>query len=158
VSGVRNGLEALLRDFLPAGLAPAVDSLVDPRQRGLKVNEYGVFRGSRCVAGCTEEEVYGAVGLPWIPPELREARGEIEPAFQGRLPRLLELDDVRGDLHMHTDVTDGRASLKAMVDGARRRGYAYVAITDYSRRVTMARGLDARRLRWHWRAIEDLAG
>ncbi len=128
------------------------------QERGLKVNEYGVFRGSRRLAGRTEEEVYGALGLPWIPPELREDRGEIELALQGRLPRLLELGDVRGDLHMHTNVTDGRASLEAMVEGARRRGYAYVAITDHSKRVTMARGLDARRLRRHWRAIEELAG
>src|SRR5207237_7009183 len=90
--------------------------------RGLKINEYGVFRGKKRVAGRTEEEVYQAVGLPWIPPELREARGEIELAVEGRLPTLLNLDDMRGDLHMHTTATDGRASLEDMVEAARRRG------------------------------------
>src|SRR5262249_4852788 len=80
------------------------------RERGLKINEYGVFRGKKGVGGRTEEEVYEAVGLPWIPPELREARGEIELALQDRLPKLLEVSDVRGDLHMHTTTTDGRAS------------------------------------------------
>jgi DNA polymerase (family 10) len=126
-------------------------------ERGLKINEYGVFRGQRRIAGRTEEDVYRAVGLPWIPPELREARGEIELALAGRLPKLLELDDLRGDLHMHTSATDGRASLEEMVEGARKKGYAYIAITDHSKRVTMARGLDARRLRAEWRAIDKLA-
>ncbi len=128
------------------------------QERGLKVNEYGVFRGERRVAGRTEEDVYAALGLPWIPPELREARGEIERALRGQLPTLLELDDVRGDLHMHTRVTDGRSSLEDMVRAAGKRGYAYVAITDHSKRVTMARGLDAPRLRRHWKAIDQLAG
>jgi len=88
------------------------------QERGLKINEYGIFRGNRPVAGRTEEEVYAAVGLPWIPPELREARGEIELALEDRLPRLLELGDLRGDLHMHTTATDGRASLEEMVAAA----------------------------------------
>ncbi len=128
------------------------------QERGLKINEYGVFRGSKRTAGRTEEEVYKAVGLPWIPPEMREARGEIELALKGRLPRLLELSDLRGDLHMHTTATDGRASLEEMVAAAKERGHSYIAITDHSKRVTMARGLDARRLRQHWRAIDKLAG
>jgi DNA polymerase (family 10) len=128
------------------------------QERGLKINEYGVFKGSRRLAGRTEEEVYEAVGLPWIPPELREARGEIELALKGRLPRLLELEDVRGDLHMHTTATDGRASLEEMVVAAKKRGYTYIAITDHSKRVTVARGLDARQFRRQWRAIDRLAG
>jgi DNA polymerase (family X) len=128
------------------------------QQQGLKINEYGVYRGNRSVAGDTEEEVYQAVGLPWIPPELREARGEIELALEGRLPKLIELDDLRGDLHLHTDVTDGRASLEEMVAAAKKRGHAYIAITDHSKRVTMARGLDASRLREHWKNIDRLAG
>jgi DNA polymerase (family 10) len=128
------------------------------QERGLKINEYGVFRGSRRVAGRTEEEVYKAVGLPWIPPELREARGEIDLALKGRFPKLLEREDLRGDLHMHTTATDGRASLEEMVEAARTRGYAYIAITDHSKRVTMARGLDARRLRQQWKTIDKLAG
>jgi len=127
------------------------------KEQGLKINEYGVFRGGRLVAGRTEEEVYAAVGLPWIPPELREARREIDWALQDRLPQLLELEDLRGDLHMHTNVTDGRGSLEEMVEGARKRGYAYIAITDHSKRVTMARGLDAHRLRQHWKTIDRLA-
>jgi DNA polymerase (family 10) len=126
-------------------------------ERGLKLNEYGVFRGAKRVAGRTEEEVYAAVGLPWIPPELREARGELELAAEGRLPKLLELADLRGDLHMHTTATDGRASLEEMVRGAKHHGYAYVAITDHSKRVTMAHGLDPSDLREHWKAIDKLA-
>lgn len=128
------------------------------QDRNLKMNEYGVFRGNRRVAGRTEAEVYATVGLPWIPPELREARDEIDRALEGRLPRLIELTDLRGDLHMHTTVTDGRASLEEMVEAARKRGHSYIAITDHSKRVTMARGLDARRLRQHWKNIDRLAG
>ncbi len=127
-------------------------------RRGLKINEYGVFRGMRRVAGLTEQEVYEAVGVPWIPPELREARGEIELALAGRLPHLVELNDLRGDLHMHTTASDGRASLEEMVAAAQARGYDYIAITDHSKRVSMAHGLDARRLRQHWKAIDKLAG
>jgi DNA polymerase (family 10) len=127
------------------------------QEKGLKINEYGVFRGKRRIAGRTEEQVYATLGLPYIPPELREARGEIELAMEHRLPHLLELDDLRGDLHMHTNVTDGRASLEAMVLAAKRRGHKYIAITDHSKRVTMANGLDARRLRAHWKSIDELA-
>jgi DNA polymerase (family 10) len=128
------------------------------QERHLKINEYGVFRGNKRLAGRTEDEVYKAVGLPWIPPELREARGEIQRALEGTLPRLLELKDLRGDLHMHTTATDGRASLEEMVAAAKKRGHSYIAITDHSKRVTMARGLDGRRLRQHWRSIDQLAG
>ncbi|HZZ79094.1 MAG TPA: DNA polymerase/3'-5' exonuclease PolX [Gemmataceae bacterium] len=125
-------------------------------QRHLKINEYGVFRGQRLIAGKTEEEVYAAVGVPWIPPELREDRGEIDKALAGELPLLIELEDICGDLHMHTTATDGRASLSEMVQAAAKRRYGYIAITDHSKRVTMARGLDARRLRQHWKKIERL--
>jgi len=124
------------------------------QERGLKVNEYGVYRGEDYVAGRTEEEVYAAVGLPWIPPELRENRGEIELAEQGRLPRLVEVSDIQGDLHMHTTATDGAATIVEMAEAARARGLKYIAITDHSKRVTMANGLDATRLRQHWRDIE----
>ncbi len=126
-------------------------------ERGLRVNDYGVFRGKERVAGRTEEEVYEAIGLPWIPPELREARGEFELALEGRLPKLLKPDDLRGDLHLHTTATDCRASLAKMVEGAKKRGYAYIAITDRSQHVTTARGLDAKRLRQDWKAIDRLA-
>jgi len=127
------------------------------QDRGLKLNEYGVFRERRCVAGRTEESVYRAVGLPWIPPELREDRGEIDLAEKGRLPKLIQVEDIKGDLHLHTTATDGRASLEEMVQAAKHRGYAYVAITDHSRRVTMARGLDARRLRQQWKDIDAVS-
>lgn len=126
------------------------------QERGLKINEYGVFRGEEYVAGRTEQDVYAAVGLPWIPPELRENRGEIELAEQGRLPHLVELADIQGDLHMHTTATDGTATILAMAEAARARGLTYIAITDHSKRVTMANGLDADRLREHWREIEKV--
>lgn len=116
------------------------------QERGLKLNEYGVFRGAVRVAGDTEASVYAAVGLPWIPPELRENRGEFDAAKEGRLPTLVELRDLVGDLHAHTTATDGRHSLKEMADAARRRGLRYLAITDHSRRLTMARGLTPARL------------
>jgi DNA polymerase (family 10) len=122
----------------------------------LKLNEYGVFRGEDKVAGRTEEEVYRALGLAWIPPELREARGEIELARRHSLPELVELEDVRGDLHSHTSATDGKASLLEMAEAARSLGHLYLAVTDHSKRVTMARGLDAERLRMQWREIDRL--
>jgi DNA polymerase (family 10) len=115
-------------------------------KRGLKINEYGVFKKEKQVAGRTEEEVYQAVGLGYIEPELREDRGEIEAAENGRLPALVRLEDIRGDLHAHTDATDGRSSLREMAEAARKRGYEYLAITEHSKRVTMAGGLDAGKL------------
>lgn len=127
-------------------------------ERGLRVTDFGVFRGRERVAGRTEEDVYEAVGMPWIPPELRESRGEFELALQGRLPNLLELDDIRGDLHLHAPSTNGRSSLEAMVEAAVKRGYAYVAVADRPKGAARARKLDARRLIAHWKAIEQLAG
>lgn len=115
-------------------------------KQGLKINEYGVFRGEERVAGGTEEEVYDSVGLPYIEPVLREDRGEIEAAKEGKLPRLVALADIKGDLHAHTRASDGRASLKDMAEAAADLGYEYLAITDHSRRVTVARGLDEKRL------------
>ena len=126
------------------------------QQRGLKVNEYGVFRDEQPVAGRTEEDVYQAVDLPWIPPELREDRGEIEQAEQGRLPKLIELEDIRGDLHMHTTDSDGTAGIREMAEAAKARGLKYIAVTDHSKRVSMANGLDARRLRKQWREIDKV--
>jgi DNA polymerase (family 10) len=125
-------------------------------ERGLKVNEYGVFNGDTSVAGRTEEEVYAAIDLPWIPPELRENRGEIEKAEQKQLPRLVETADILGDLHMHTTATDGTATIREMIDAAKARGLKYIAITDHSKRVSMANGLDGPRLRLHWEAIEKI--
>ena len=124
--------------------------------RGLKVNEYGVFRGDTQIAGATEEDVYAAVGLAWIPPEMRENRGEIARAEAGPIPRLVELADLRGDLHMHTTATDGTATIAEMIEAAITRGREYIAITDHSKRVTIANGLDATRLRAHWKEIEKI--
>jgi len=124
--------------------------------RKLKINEYGVFRGTRRVAGETEESVYASIGLPYVPPELREDQGEIEAARRGELPRLVELSDLEGDLHVHTRATDGRGSLREMADAARAHGLAYIAITEHSRRVTMAHGLDPARLAKQIDEIERL--
>jgi DNA polymerase (family 10) len=124
--------------------------------RNLKLSEYGLFRGEERVAGATEQEVYAALGLDWIPPELREARGELELAAGHALPRLIAIEDIRGEVHAHTDATDGKASLEEMVEGARKLGYDYLAITDHSKRVTMALGLDATRLRVQWARIDEL--
>ena len=114
-------------------------------RKGLKISEYGVFKGpgARRIAGATEEDVYAAVGLPWIPPELREDSGEIEAALTGTLPRLIELGDIRGDLHCHTNATDGRHTVPALVAAARARGYAYVLVSDHSRSTRVAGGLTA---------------
>jgi DNA polymerase (family 10) len=117
------------------------------QQHGLKINEYGVFKDGRRIAGETEESVFKAVGLPFIPSALRENRGEIEAAQAGKLPRLVELSDLKGDLHAHTKATDGRNSLHEMALAARERGFEYLAITEHSKRVTVAHGLDAKRLR-----------
>jgi DNA polymerase (family 10) len=114
---------------------------------GLTLNEYGLFRvdTEERVAGETEEQVYEKLGVPWIPPELRENCGEIEAALEGRLPKLIELSDIRGDLHMHTVETDGRATLQEMAGAARALGYEYMAITDHSKALAMANGLDEQR-------------
>ena len=120
---------------------------------GLKVNEYGVFRGEEQIAGRTEADVYASVGLPWFPPELRENRHEFEWAAAGTLPTLVTVEDIRGDLHMHTTASDGAASIEEMALAAKARGLKYIAITDHSKRVSMANGLDSTRLRAHWKEI-----
>lgn len=114
--------------------------------RGLKINEYGVFRGTKRVAGETEESVFAAVDLPWIAPELREDRGEIEAARRGELPHLIELGDLKGDLHSHTKATDGHNSIREMAAAAKAAGLSYIAVTEHSRRLTVARGFDPQRL------------
>jgi DNA polymerase (family 10) len=125
---------------------------------GLKLSEYGLFRAEdeARVAGTTEEEVYEALGLGWIPPELRENCGEIELADTGGLPALVEVRHIRGDLHMHTTETDGRASLEEMAEAARERGYEYVAITDHSKALAMANGLDEHRVVEFARRVREI--
>jgi DNA polymerase (family 10) len=128
--------------------------------RGLKLNEYGVFgvEDDRRVAGTTEEEVYAALGLPWIPPELRELRGEIEAAESGSLPALIERRHLRGDLHAHSIATDGKDTVEAMAEGAREAGLEYLAVTDHSQALSMANGLDERRALAHAERIRLLDG
>jgi len=138
------------------------------RERGRTINEYGVYElgqeggdegkpaKAAFIAGDTEQDVYGAVGLPWVPPELREGHEEIEAAERGELPELVELADIRGDLHMHTTATDGEDTLAEMVRAAIGRGLQYIAITDHGQRVTMAHGLDKRRLLKQWDEIDRL--
>lgn len=123
---------------------------------GLKLNEYGLFRGRERIAGDSEESVYRVLGLPWIAPELREDRGEIAAARAGRLPRLIELADLRGDLHVHTKATDGHHSIEEMALAAKALGLSYLAITEHSRRLAMAHGLDSRCLAEQGEAIDRL--
>jgi DNA polymerase (family 10) len=126
------------------------------KDRGLKLNEYGLFRGEKLVAGKTEKDVYAALDLPWFPPEIREARREFEWAEAGKLPKLIELGDILGDLHMHTDETDGKNTLDEMVAAARARGLKFIAITDHSQRVSMANGLTPARALKQWETIDRL--
>jgi DNA polymerase (family X) len=123
-------------------------------EKGWSLNEYGLTHGERVLAGRTEEEVYRALGMEWIPPELREAGGEIELALKGRLPKLIELADLRADLHMHTDRSDGQATLEQMVRAAKDAGYEYCAITEHSKALAMANGFDAARVR---RSVKEIA-
>lgn len=126
------------------------------QRKGLKINEYGVFKGTRRVAGRTEESVFASVGLPWIPAELREDRGEIEAAAKGALPALVERSHLEGDLHVHTEATDGTASLADMARAARKAGLSYIACADHSRYLGAYRGLDEKRLRRQGEEIDRL--
>ena len=127
-------------------------------RKGLKLSEYGVFddRTGRRMGGASEGEVYRILGLEWIPPELREDHGEIEAALKGQLPKLIEEKDIRGDLHVHSDWSDGVDSLEAMIQAAQQRGYEYVAITDHSVGLGVAKGLTVERVREQWRLIDQL--
>jgi DNA polymerase (family 10) len=165
----QDGLAIDLRVVEPAALGAALQYFTGSKEhnvrvremaarRGLRISEYGVFdeaTGAR-VAGATEADVYATVGLPWIPPELRENQGEIEAAREGRLPALVTAADLRGDLHAHTDASDGHHSLEALVTAAQARGYEYVIVSDHSRSLTIARGLGVDALRAQVAAIRAL--
>jgi DNA polymerase (family 10) len=127
-------------------------------KQGLTLNEYGLstLEGNERVAGATEEEVYERLGFSWIPPELRENSGELEAAANGNLPKLVELGEIRGDVHMHTTESDGRCSLREMVHAAAELGYEYVAITDHSKSLAMANGLDERRVSAFAQEVREL--
>ena len=164
---LRSGLQVDLRAVEPAAYGAAMQYFTGSKahnvelrkiaqEHGDKLNEYGLFKGTRRVAGKTEEEIYAKLGLDWIPPELREARGEIALAREHRLPHLVDVRDIRGDLQMHTSATDGKGTIEDMAHAARALNYEYIAITDHSKRVTMALGFEAKRLREQWRTIDEL--
>jgi DNA polymerase (family 10) len=115
------------------------------KKRGWKLSEYGLFQGEKALARRSEEEIYAKLDLQWIPPELRENLGEIEAAEKGELPKLVELEDIKGDLHMHTTASDGKASVEEMAQAAKQLGYEYILITDHSKAVAIANGLDDKR-------------
>jgi DNA polymerase (family 10) len=154
---LRNGLQVDLRLVRAESFGSALNYFTGSRdhnvhlrrraqERGLKLNEYGLFRDGKRIAGATEKDVFAALGLPWIAPELREDRGELEAAERGELPKLIELADLQGDLHAHTDASDGRESLSRMVSAASALGLKFMAITDHSRHLGVVHGLDAGQL------------
>lgn len=164
---LRSGMQVDLRVVPPASYGAALHYFTGSKahniairaraqQKGLKLNEYGVFRGERRIAGATEEEVYAAVDLPYIDPELREDRGEIAAAERGQLPKLVNLADIRGDLHAHSTATDGKGAIAEMAAAASRLGYEYLAITDHSKHLTISHGLNTTRLTQQIREIERL--
>ena len=164
---LRNGLQIDVRVLPPQSFGAALHYFTGSREHsihlrrraqelGFKLNEYGLFHGSRRVAGATEEELFAALGLTYIPPELREDRGEIEAAQQHRLPQLIELDQLQGDLHLHTEASDGNASIEQMLAAARALGLHYAAITDHAQYLGVTHGLDAARLARQIDAIDRL--
>ena len=126
------------------------------RTKGMKLSEYGLFKGSKMLAGKTEREVYGRLGLGYIPPELREDRGEIEAAQKRRLPRLVEMKHIRGDLQMHSRYSDSSATIAQLAECAASLGYEYILITDHSRSAKYARGLEVVRLQKQWKEIDRI--
>jgi DNA polymerase (family 10) len=164
---LRSGLQVDLRVVAPESYGAALLYFTGSKahnialrnralERNLKISEYGVFRGDEHdehIAGATEAEIYATLDLPYIMPELREHRGEIDAAAQGSLPDLVCLDDLRGNVHTHSTASDGKASLEQLAQAAQERGYEYLAITDHSQRLTVANGLTPERLR---RQIEEI--
>jgi DNA polymerase (family 10) len=127
-------------------------------KKGLKISEYGVFdeKTGKFLGGTEEKDIYDAVGLPWIPPELREDAGEIEAAIKGNLPKLVETKDINGDFHIHTKWSDGGNTIEEMIHGAKNRGYKYIAITDHSKALGVAHGLDEKRILEQVRIIKKI--
>jgi len=167
----RGGMQVDLRVVRPQSFGAALQYFTGSKahnihirgialDRGLKINEYGVFKGNKRIAGSTEEEVYGALGLPWIAPELREDRGEVEAAGENRLPELVTREDVRGDFHVHTNYSDGVATVRELAEAARELGYGFLALTDHSKSLGVANGLSeedlTRRNEEINRAMEEL--
>ena len=162
-SGLQVDLRRLPRDGYGAGLHYFTGSKAHNiavrrlgQKKKLKINEYGVYKDDRRVAGRTEESLFEQLGMAYIEPELREDRGEIEAARRDKLPDLIRLEDIRGDMHVHTRESDGRNSLEEMAEAAQKRGYGYVAVAEHSQSLTVARGLDAKRLAKSIEAVERL--
>ena len=169
---LRSGQQVDLRTVPPASWGAALVYFTGSKEhnvrlrhvaltRGLLLNEYGLYRegeekGGRPIAGATEEEIYAALDMAWIPPELREDRGEVDAALEGRLPVLVRREDIKGDLHTHSDWTDGRDPLEAMIRRSKELGYAYVALTDHSISLGMARGMTIDRIRERNLVLERL--
>jgi DNA polymerase (family 10) len=164
---LRNGLQVDVRVVAPQSFGAALHYFTGSRdhnirirrraqERGYKLSEYGLFHGRERVAGASEEQLFKALGLAWIAPELREDRGEIEAAEHGALPKLIERADLQGDLHVHTDASDGRETLERMIEAARRCRLRYVAITDHAQHLGIVHGLDAGRLARQADAIDAL--
>ena len=154
---IRSGLDVDLRVVPPESYGAALNYFTGSKdhnvalrvlaqKKKLKLNEYGLFRGKKMIAGRTEEELYRALGMDYIEPEMRENIGEIELAQKGKLPRLLGYDELEGDLQVQTDWTDGSASIEEMARTAAKMGLSYVAITDHTKRLAMTHGLDEKRI------------
>lgn len=127
------------------------------KKRGLKVNEYGIFKGEKWLCGEEEKDMFGELGLPWIPPELRKGDGEIEYGFEhGKFPRLIEEGDLRGDLHMHSVYSDGKRTIEEMAEAMIARGYEYFAMTDHSKLMGITTGMDEKKIAKQWKEIDDL--
>ena len=163
---LESGLQVDIRFFDPAAFGSALAYFTGSKAHNIavrrlaqandwKLNEYGLFKGENRLAGKTEASVYHRLNLPWIPPELREDRGEIEAAEEGRLPDLITEKQIRGDFHSHTERTDGRESLEEMVEAARDRGYEFLAVTEHSKALSMAKGLDEDDLKAHAEKIRE---
>jgi DNA polymerase (family X) len=166
---LESGLQVDIRFFDPAAFGSALAYFTGSKAHNIavrrlarandwKLNEYGLFKGENRLAGKTEASVYHRLNLPWIPPELREDRGEIEAAEEDRLPDLITEKQIRGDFHSHTERTDGRESLEEMVEAARERGYEFVAVTEHSKALSMAKGLDEDDLKAHAEKIREADG
>lgn len=164
---MREGFDMDLRILQPRSYGSALQYFTGSKEhnvatrriaidKGLKLSEYGLFRGSKMIAGKTEEEIYKAIGMPWIPPEIRENEGEIEAALQNKLPKLIELGDIKGDLHIHSDWDGGEDSIEALVKVAMLKGYEYIGISDHTKFLKIENGLDEKQLLKQNEAIKKI--
>jgi DNA polymerase (family 10) len=162
---LKNGMQADVRVVEPESFGAAVYYFTGSKQnniqiremaakKGLKINEYGIYKGSKKVGGAEENDIFKALGLSYIPPEIREAQGEIEAAQKCRIPRLIELKDIKGDLHLHTKATDGSNTIEEMAAAAKKMGYEYIAITDHTKSTRVAGGLTEKEALAHLKKID----